>query len=66
VNINFAANKIMRFHSFYKDKYQEVTNEVENIFLLVDICDKSRRLRWDGHVARMGRGEVHTGFWWET
>jgi hypothetical protein len=25
---------------------------------------KSRRMRWAGHVARMGRGEVHTGFWW--
>jgi hypothetical protein len=24
---------------------------------------KSRRLRWAGHVARMGRGEVFTGFW---
>jgi hypothetical protein len=23
---------------------------------------KSRRLRWAGHVARMGREEVHTGF----
>jgi hypothetical protein len=23
---------------------------------------KSRRLRWAGHVARMGRGEVHRGF----
>jgi hypothetical protein len=22
---------------------------------------KSRRLRWAGQVARMGRGEVHTG-----
>ena len=22
---------------------------------------KSRRLRWAGHVVRMGRGEVHTG-----
>jgi hypothetical protein len=22
---------------------------------------KSRRLRWAGHVARMGRGVVHTG-----
>jgi hypothetical protein len=22
---------------------------------------KTRRLRWAGHVARMGRGEVHTG-----
>jgi hypothetical protein len=25
---------------------------------------KSRRTRWAGHVARMGREEVHTGFWW--
>ena len=25
---------------------------------------KSRRMRWAGHVARMGRGEVHTGFGW--
>jgi hypothetical protein len=24
---------------------------------------KSRRIRWAGHVARMGRGEVFTGFW---
>jgi hypothetical protein len=24
---------------------------------------KSRRMRWAGHVARTGRGEVFTGFW---
>jgi hypothetical protein len=24
---------------------------------------KSRRMRWAGHVACMGRGEVLTGFW---
>jgi hypothetical protein len=24
---------------------------------------KSGRMRWAGHVARMGRGEVFTGFW---
>jgi hypothetical protein len=24
---------------------------------------KSRRMRWAGHVARIGRGEVFTGFW---
>ena len=24
---------------------------------------KSRILRWAGHVARMGRGEEYTGFW---
>ena len=25
---------------------------------------KSRRMRWAGHVARLGRGQVLTGFWW--
>jgi hypothetical protein len=25
---------------------------------------KSRRMRWAVHVARMGRGEAYTGFWW--
>jgi hypothetical protein len=25
---------------------------------------KTRRLRWGGHVARIGNGEVHAGFWW--
>ena len=27
---------------------------------------KSRRIRWAGHVARMGRGEAYTGFGVET
>jgi hypothetical protein len=25
---------------------------------------KSRRMRWEGHVARMGKGRGCTGFWW--
>jgi hypothetical protein len=25
---------------------------------------KWRRMIWAGHVAGMGRGVVHTGFWW--
>jgi hypothetical protein len=31
-----------------------------NIFRVI----KSRRIRWAGNVARMGRREVYTGFWW--
>jgi hypothetical protein len=27
---------------------------------------KLRMVRWARHVARMGRGEVYTGFFWET
>jgi hypothetical protein len=26
---------------------------------------KSRRIRWTGHVERMGRREACIGFWWE-
>jgi hypothetical protein len=26
---------------------------------------KSRRMRWAGHVARMGRRGMHIGLWWE-
>ena len=25
---------------------------------------KSRRMTWEVHVTRMGRGEVHIGSWW--
>jgi hypothetical protein len=27
---------------------------------------KSRRMRWTGHVARMGEGKTCTGLWWES
>jgi hypothetical protein len=32
---------------------------IPNIFRVI----KSRRMRWAGHVARMGEGELFTGFW---
>jgi hypothetical protein len=25
---------------------------------------EAERIRWAGHVARMGLGKVYTGFWW--
>ena len=50
----------------------EVTGEWRNLHNeeLRDLCSlpnivrvvKSRRMRWAGHVARMGEGEVCTGF----
>jgi hypothetical protein len=27
---------------------------------------KSRRMRWAGHVARMGGKGMHVGYWWES
>jgi hypothetical protein len=37
------------------------------IFLLLPYiirAVKSGRIRWAGHVARMGRKEIRTVFWW--
>jgi hypothetical protein len=31
-----------------------------NIILMI----KSRRMRWPWYLALVGRGGVHTGFWW--
>jgi hypothetical protein len=27
---------------------------------------KPRRMKWEGHVARMGRRGMHIGYWWES
>jgi hypothetical protein len=27
---------------------------------------ESRRMRWAGHVARMGKLGMHIGYWWES
>jgi len=40
------------------------TEELRDLYTLPNIVRvvKSRRMRWAGHVARMGRGEVCIGF----
>ena len=40
---------------------QFIPSSVNFIFQMHQV---SRRMRWAGHVARMGRGEAYTGFWW--
>jgi hypothetical protein len=39
--------------------------KLHNLFSLPSIIrmTKSRRMRWAGHVARMGRRVVHIGYW---
>ena len=47
----------------WKKLHNEELNDVypsPNIIRMI----KSRIMRWAGYVARMGRGEVYTGFWW--
>jgi hypothetical protein len=60
--------------SIFGSKKDEITGEWRKIHNkeLYELCSsstivrviKSRRMRWAGHVARMGRGVVCTGFWW--
>jgi hypothetical protein len=48
---------------------RKVCNEkLRNLYSSPDIIrmKKSRRMRWAGHVARVGRRGMHTGFWRES
>jgi hypothetical protein len=56
-----------------EEKTNEITGSGENYImrsLMISTAhrmllgDKMRRMRWTGQVARMGRGEANTGFWW--
>jgi hypothetical protein len=40
--------------------------ELHNLYSSPNIMRmiKSRRMRWAGHVARMGRRGMHIGYWW--
>jgi len=39
--------------------------ELNNLYSSPNIVRviKWRKIRWAGHIARMGRGEAYTGFW---
>jgi hypothetical protein len=65
-------NRVLR--RIFGTKWDEVTGEwrkLHNEELNDFYCSpnilrviKSRRMRWAGHVSRMGWGGVCTGFWW--
>jgi hypothetical protein len=64
-------NRVLRI---FGPKRDEVTGEcrklhneeLNDLYPLPNLLRviKSRRMRWAGHVAHMGEGEVCTGFWW--
>ena len=70
--LNVFENRVLR--RVFGPKRDEVTGEwrklhneeLSNLYSLPNIVRvvKSRRMRWAGHVAHMGRGEGCTGFWW--
>jgi hypothetical protein len=46
------------WRELYNDELHSLYSS-PNIVMVI----KSRRMRWAVHLARMGRGEVFTGFW---
>ena len=47
----------------WRKLHNEELNDLYSSTYIVRVI-KSRKIRWVGHVASMGRGEVYTGFWW--
>jgi hypothetical protein len=66
-------NRVLR--RIFGPKRDEVTGgwrklyneELHNLYSSPSIITmiKSRRMRWAGHVARIGRRGIHIGYWWE-
>jgi hypothetical protein len=48
----------------WRKLHNEELNDLYSSPTIVRVI-KSRRMRWAWHVARMGRGETCTGFWWK-
>jgi hypothetical protein len=67
-------NRVLR--RIFGPKRDEVTGgwrklhneELHNLYSSPSIIRmiKSRRMRWAGYVARMGRRGMHIGYWWES
>jgi hypothetical protein len=67
-------NRVLR--RIFDAKKDEVTGdqrklhgeELHNFYVSPNIIRmiKSRRMRWAGHVARMGQRGIHIGYWWES
>jgi hypothetical protein len=65
-------NRVLR--RIFGPKRDEVTGgwrklhneELHNLYSSRNIIRmiKSRRMRWAGHVARVGRSGMHVGYWW--
>jgi hypothetical protein len=66
-------NRVLR--RIFEPKRDEVTGEWRELHNK-ELCDlysspsiiiiiKSRRMRWAGHVARMGRSNTRIDYWWE-
>jgi hypothetical protein len=55
-NMNEVTREWRRLHN---EELYDLYSSPNSVRLI-----KARKMRWAAHVARMGRGEVHTGLWW--
>jgi hypothetical protein len=72
--LRVLENRVMR--KIFGPKRDEVggswrklhNEEIRNLYSSPNIIRmiKSRRMRWVGHVARMGKRGMHIGYWWES
>ena len=58
--LNVGRTRVLQntVHNLYNEELSDLYS-LPNVVRVV----KSGRMRWAGHVARMGWGEVCTGFW---
>jgi hypothetical protein len=47
-------------------EWRKLHNELNDLYSSANIVRviKLRRMRWTGHVACIGKGDVYTEFWW--
>jgi hypothetical protein len=58
----FGPRRVEMTGEWRKLRNEEI-NDLYSVPNIIGVI-KKRRMRWAGHVARMRREEVHTGFWW--
>jgi hypothetical protein len=71
LKLRVSENRVLRIFGPKRDKvtgeWRKLHNkELRDLYSSPHIVQvvKSRRMRWVGHVARMGRREASIGFWW--
>jgi hypothetical protein len=61
--IQFLLTMVLSMTGEWRKLHNEELNNLYSLPSNVRVV-KSRRMRWAGHVARMGRKEGCTGCWW--